>query len=281
MGWSTPHVLRRQRQDTAVFAGLRANRATRRRRWGWGRHWQAGPPCPPLCSRSTRPSIYCCRECHKKASPPVRLWRRPTNADAMARLGNVSIGRSARSSTAAPARSWARIPAWRLSTAITSNTCRSGGRQLSLGGHQRLNRSATPAPSRKSTTAEVSVTVTRRGRGADTSLGSPSVGVPRDLTPAANSAGVSLDADRNISYFQRYSHTSPMIPYPPTGTYASARCRRSSASSSLECIAPISSRRGSTPAATISIARSTSTSPARRSTSARTSSSTSGLSALR
>jgi len=63
-------ALRRQRQDTAVFAGLRANRATRRRQWGWGRHWQAGPPCPPLCSRSTRPSIYCCRECHKKCVSP-------------------------------------------------------------------------------------------------------------------------------------------------------------------------------------------------------------------
>ena len=41
-----------------------------------------------------------------------------------------------------------------------------------------------------------------------------------------------------------------------------ARWRRSSASSSFECIAPISSRNGSMPAATISIARSTSTSPA-------------------
>ena len=59
------------------------------------------------------------------------------------------------------------------------------------------------------------------------------------------------------------------------------RCRRSSASSSLECIAPISSRSGSTPAAMISIARSTSTSPASRSSSARTSSSTSGSSASR
>jgi hypothetical protein len=59
------------------------------------------------------------------------------------------------------------------------------------------------------------------------------------------------------------------------------RCRRSSPSRSFECIAPSSSRKGSTPAATISIARSTSTSPARRSSSARTSSATSGSSASR
>ena len=72
-------------------------------------------------------------------------------------------------------------------------------------------------------------------------------------------------------------------PRPLVGAQASCeeRWRRSAASSSLECIAPISSRSGCTPAATISIARSTSTSPARRPSSARTSSSTSGSRASR
>ena len=68
-------------------------------------------------------------------------------------------------------------------------------------------------------------------------------------------------------------------PRPLVGRSACSRWRLSSASSSFECIAPISSRSGSVPAATISTARSTSTSPARRSSSALTSSSTSGSSA--
>ena len=59
------------------------------------------------------------------------------------------------------------------------------------------------------------------------------------------------------------------------------RCLWNSASSSLECIAPIRSRSGSRPERMISTAASGSTSPDRRSTSTRTSSSTSGCSASR
>ena len=64
---------------------------------------------------------------------------------------------------------------------------------------------------------------------------------------------------------------APLEPRAPRYA-AGERARRSSASSSLECIAPISSRSGSAPAAMISTARSASTSPASRSSSARTSS---------
>jgi hypothetical protein len=59
------------------------------------------------------------------------------------------------------------------------------------------------------------------------------------------------------------------------------RWRRSSARSSFECIAPISSRRGSVPEAMISTARSTSSSLTTRSSRTLTSSSTSGARASR